>query len=571
MQKITENDCSETIVRQKRKNGVTYVYKRIVRYNPAKRNTEVISSKLLGKLDASGILIPNRPKKAHAPVTNKPAPTIEKKIVGISDILKFIAEDCDIEDDLYASFKDDACVNKILDVANYWVANPGQSLSKFEGWQRLHQNRYGYLITEDIYHNLFCAVGADTQAEQLYFKARSKREGKCVLAYDTTTISTYGQRDEFARYGFNKDAGGLPVIKLLTLFSLHSHQPIAFRKQPGNYPDVISLTNALKELSWLDMDKVELVMDQGFYSENNLTELLRRHVKFLCLADRRTKWVSKLLDQYRDELDSPENFNGLNTFERGYCCLNKRTFGFTRQRGTESAKAGEEQMFEKRIYTYLYLDTARAAQEEQNFYSSLMELKAQMEENRKELTDAALERAAKFLVRSKRPYCGKYKYALNKESFNKEIRKFGCFALVSNQADSTFETLRTYRRREHIEDIFELEKDCLDGRTPRVWEAAALEGRFFCQFIALGLYCELYERIFKIKEQLKEDNAATKGEERDNRLLLRWLQSKSLKQILDYFSVLELTGFRADRNIAIRTEVTKRDQLFLKLLGMKNV
>ncbi|WP_290432808.1 hypothetical protein, partial [uncultured Parasutterella sp.] len=95
--------------------------------------------------------------------------------------------------------------------------------------------------------------------------------------------------------------------------------------------------------------------------------------------------------------------------------------------------------------------------------------------------------------------------------------------------------------------------------------------RFFCQFIALGLYCELYERIFKIKEQLKEDNAATKSEERDNRLLLRWLQSKSLKQILDYFSVLELTGFRADRNIAIRTEVTKRDQLFLKLLGMKNV
>ncbi|WP_290432797.1 hypothetical protein, partial [uncultured Parasutterella sp.] len=77
-------------------------------------------------MDASGILIPNRPKKAHAPVTNKPAPTIEKKIVGISDILKFIAEDCDIEDDLYASFKDDACVNKILDVANYWVANPGQ-------------------------------------------------------------------------------------------------------------------------------------------------------------------------------------------------------------------------------------------------------------------------------------------------------------------------------------------------------------------------------------------------------------------------------------------------------------
>lgn len=160
MKELTEKDCSETIVKQKRKNGVTYVYKRIVRYNPAKRNTEVISSKLLGKLDSNGTLIPNRPKKAHAPVTKEPEPTIEKKIVGVSEILKFIADASGIEDDLYSAFKDEGSVQKILDIANYWVANPGQSLSKFEGWQRLHQNRYGYLITEDIYHNLFNSVGA---------------------------------------------------------------------------------------------------------------------------------------------------------------------------------------------------------------------------------------------------------------------------------------------------------------------------------------------------------------------------------------------------------------------------
>jgi len=38
-----------------------------------------------------------------------------------------------------------------------------------------------------------------------------------------------------------------------TLYSLDARQPVAFTKQPGNLPDVITLENALAQLSALGL------------------------------------------------------------------------------------------------------------------------------------------------------------------------------------------------------------------------------------------------------------------------------------------------------------------------------
>ena len=70
-----------------------------------------------------------------------------------------------------------------------------------------------------------------------------------AIAYDSSTISTYSERQNEARFGFNKAKDGLKTIKLLTLYSTESRQPLAFTKQPENLPDVITIENALTQLS----------------------------------------------------------------------------------------------------------------------------------------------------------------------------------------------------------------------------------------------------------------------------------------------------------------------------------
>jgi hypothetical protein len=47
--------------------------------------------------------------------------------------------------------------------------------------------------------------------------------------------------------------------KLLTLYSIETRQPVAFTKQPGNLPDVITIENALKQLSVLGLGDAEII------------------------------------------------------------------------------------------------------------------------------------------------------------------------------------------------------------------------------------------------------------------------------------------------------------------------
>jgi len=55
---------------------------------------------------------------------------------------------------------------------------------------------------------------------------------------------------------------GLKTIKYLTLYSVDDRQPVAFTKQPGNLPDVTSLSNVLKQLDLLGLCRPEIATAQ---------------------------------------------------------------------------------------------------------------------------------------------------------------------------------------------------------------------------------------------------------------------------------------------------------------------
>ena len=130
-------------------------------------------------------------------------------------------------------------------------------------------------MSEDTCYALMKQLGQDLQVSQKYFRYRvSHTSSRASVAVDSTTISSYSELLNDVRFGYNKDGNGLATVKLLTLFSLNDHQPIAFSRQPGNIPDVISVLNTLKQLSVLGMDKPLLVLDGGFFSEENILEFI---------------------------------------------------------------------------------------------------------------------------------------------------------------------------------------------------------------------------------------------------------------------------------------------------------
>lgn len=169
-------------------------------------------------------------------------------------------------------------------------------------WQFTHPLPYEDGMSEDVCHNLFGQVGRDESLRQSFFLGRCAGiKEKAVLAYDSTTISTYSGNLTEARYGFNKTHDGHETIKILTLYSIETRQPVAFTKQPGNLPDVITIENALKQHDILGLGNSEIVTEDGYYSEQNLADMLHAHFDFIALSKVSIKWVKKELKAHAEE------------------------------------------------------------------------------------------------------------------------------------------------------------------------------------------------------------------------------------------------------------------------------
>ena len=265
--------------RERRPNGDVYLYERVTAYNEQARKTYTVSQKLKGKIKSgTQEVITTRPKKRKGEGVVACA---VRRHSGLTDILEWVGAASGIDDDLRSSFSEGDAA-KILSIARYWIGSGGNTLPRLEGWQVMHSLPYSEAITEDVYGDLFKSVGRNEDGVQHYFSFRADRLGKHpVLVFDSTTIFTYSENQSEARRGFNKDGDGLNTIKLLTLYSVKEREPLAFARQPGNVPDVISIENALTQLKCFSLEKPLIVTDNGYYSQENMMKFALRNMKFL--------------------------------------------------------------------------------------------------------------------------------------------------------------------------------------------------------------------------------------------------------------------------------------------------
>ena len=557
--------------KQRQKNGDIYILERTTKYDPETKKTLTIAQKLLGKIPAGQTeMIPTRPKRPDG----EKASLTTRKHTGLTDILSHIGKASGIDTHVCEAFPDGGTAEKILSIVRYWVGTGGQTLPRMATWQAMHDLPYPYVMSDDVIGDLFKTIGHDEQGIQDYFRLRASRlDDNAVIAYDSTTQSTYSENLHEARQGFNKDGDGLNTIKLLTLYSVKDREPIAFAKQPGNIPDVISVSNAITQLESLGVPRPLVVTDNGYYSQANMAEFAIRNQKFLTLVDTDVSWVREVIDSLEDELDGAD---GVCPFDNAICgatlTREKHKLSRIRKRTRGEKRVGDEEVFERRIYVHVFRSPDMRAKKEIHFNTRLATLKDQLESGM-ELSDSAERWAAKYMTVSRQGRGGKAKVTFKSDAIRKARKYLGYFALVSNQAMDTFEALRNYRLRERIEENFGIDKRYLDGRRPRLWTADALRGRQFVQFVGLGYLSWFMKRIDEIEECLgKETDGKNKEEIKLEKNLKSWLKTKSKVDIFDWFDCVETTVVTTEAGkFRWSTESIKRDKLFLTLLGMSGM
>lgn len=570
------------IVHQRQKNGDIYVIERRTIYDKDKKYNRVLSSRIISKIPkGEDTPVPTRPKRKKGEKVSisqvaRVVSSASRMKVGMMDIINHIGDESGIDDAIYGN-TDLGTAQKILSLARYLLATNGQSLPGITTWQFTHPLPYEDGLSEDVYHDLFEKVGLDEQLQQNFFASRiAGIKNRVVLAYDSTTISTYSSNLPEARRGFNKAHDGLDTIKLLTLYSVETRQPVAFTKQPGNLPDVITIENALKQLSVLGIRDAEIITDNGYYSEKNLSEMLHAHFDFITLIKCSITWVKKELKAHADELRSTSNACPFDTNTHGIALTLMHEFSRNRiyaSRKNDLPKGAEEK-FSRRIYLHLYFNPVKQVEENAAFEKQLFEIRDLLLEGKQveELSDSAQVLTEKYLIL--RHYGSKVTVVFREKEIQERKNEHGYFALVSNCEKDPFECLRKYRRRETIESYFESGKQRTDGTRTRVWSTDRLRGRMFIQFVALCYYEYYSEQLRQIRQELAKENGDPAHDKKENlkdeAKLKTWLSNTPIYLTLQWFDTVEEVKV-SSKLLSKRwtTEITQRDQMFLEKLGMK--
>ena len=425
--------------------------------------------------------------RGQSPAKTGPVPTeiCLRQFYGATYLLDQISDTTGIADDLKHCFG--SAGEEILSMAYYLVLEEGQPMYRFHKWGLTHKHPFGEDIPSQRSSEIFGMISEDLKMD--YFKRQAKRHGlNEYLAFDTTSISSYSHLIKQAKYGKNKEGDSLPQINLALLYGEESMLPVYYRKLPGNISDVITIENLIKDVDFLQLDKVKLVMDRGFYSEKNINDLMKHHHKFLIGAKTSIKVVSSRLDKIRDDFVTRFNYNS-------ELQMYVETFTEEWDYTEEKSRTGEVISDKRRIYLHFYYNDQKATDDRDRFNHMLDRLENNLVDGHPDPEDEKLYR--KYFDIHETPVRG-ITYSFKEDVIRKAEKNYGYFVLMSNGIKDPVEALRIYRNKDLIEKSFGNLKERLDMRRMSVASEENFEGKLFVQFIALQL-------LSYIKKQMDEN------------------------------------------------------------------
>ena len=408
-----------------------------------------------------------------------------RQFYGATYLLDAICDKTGIAADLGKCFG--SLAPQILSIAYYLIIEEGQPLYRFHKWGLTHRHPYGKDIPSQRSSDLFGLITEETKMDYLRYQA--KRHGsKEYLAFDTTSISSYSRLIKQVKYGKNKEGDHLPQINLALLYGEESMLPVYYRKLAGNITDVKTIENLMKDIDFLKLEKLKLVMDRGFYSEKNINDLMKHHHKFLIGAKTSLKIVSRKLDEIRDDFVTRFHYDST---------LKLYVMSFTEKWDytEEKTRTGEIITEQRRIYLHYYYNDQKATDDKNRFNAMLDRLENNLINGTVDPADKKLY--DKYFVINETPVRG-ITYSFKEEAIRKTEKNYGYFVLMSNGIKDPVEALRIYRLKDLIEKSFGNLKERLSMRRMSVASEENFEGKLFVQFIALQL-------MSYIKKQMDEN------------------------------------------------------------------
>lgn len=246
--------------------------------------------------------------------------------------------------------------------------------------------------------------------------------------------------------------------------------PICYRIIPGNVNDSSSLIAFLRTLNAMGFKKFKLVMDKGFYTEENVNAMYRLRLKFTLSVPNGKKISSDAIKDVRQSIENFDNF---------------LIFGSSEVYATTLKKKWVTDGANHRCYVHVYLDQRKRNDDYNHFIEKLHGVRKRIVEDGDEASICS-PMAKKYLLIKK--YDGKYIVQSNQQAIE-EYRNgnAGFLVIISNHINNALDALRIYREKETAENGFDDMKNEIDFNRLRIRTEAALDGKTFIIFLSLIL------------------------------------------------------------------------------------
>ncbi|MDL2264718.1 IS1634 family transposase, partial [Synergistaceae bacterium OttesenSCG-928-I11] len=413
-------------------------------------------------------ILPTRRKK---PV-NAPQQFMRRRFCGATYLFDAIGEKSGVTEDLKRSFPDH--YKEILSVAYYLILEDRNPLSRFPRWSLTHKHPCGKEISSQQSSDLFASI--TEEGRERFFRLQGKRRVEQEFwAYDTTSISSYSTCLKQVRYGVNKDDEPLPQINLALLFGEQSNLPFYYRKLPGNISDVKTVKGLLSDMDILGYKKIKLVMDRGFYSEENINALYGNHLKFLIAAKKSLILVKSELEKVRQEMHDWRNYSEKHGL---YMYSVPLKWNYSQKRPYKGDVLHEN----RRLYLHFYYSGDRALDDEKCFNGLLCALQQELVSGKRRVEHE--KQYAKYFDIKATPKRG-IRVTPKQDVIDAVKRNYGYFVLMSNEVKESSQAIDIYRNKDLVEKAFGDLKNRLNFNRAHVSSDQSFDGKLFVEFIAL--------------------------------------------------------------------------------------
>ena len=397
-------------------------------------------------------------------------------------VLRQIAEQSGITEDLSRAFVNDW--KEILSLALFLVLHPGEELSNYEAIAAQSYLPAGPIASQrisEILHSISYEQRMEFMKRRINNSKTLNHEG--FWAFDTTSISSYSQTNRLVAWGHNKENDQLPQINLALLLDEVSGEPICYRALDGSLSDAVLLKNLLLQLSGLDCDSIRLVLDRGFYSQENLSLFYAQDVDFIIGAKRNLGLVSHARDKLGEDLSQCLPTLWLQTVD---CYGNT----FTTDWGFDTKLQGKKQT---PLYVHVYFDMAKRDDEIQAMNRRIRNIISSLEKD-KNFHSPELERFFVYDETTKQ-------WRFSEDKWHEFQLETGFFFLFSNCVSDPQKALEIYRDKDVIEKAFNNYKDRCAGRRLHCQEGA-MEGKIFVVYLGLSILLRLKKLVDRSKLHL---------------------------------------------------------------------